>query len=437
MKKNLNLKSFVAIFAASTLFACTQDSIDNLSVQTEEETEAMNEWPKRRTYEEALAVAQNAIGLLGENSTTRSGKPRSINTADVQYIVNTSSTRSTEEPDTLMYVFNYEDNAGFAVVSANRATEELIAVTEQGNYVAGEETGNGGFDLYMDMAEEYVTMAAEPLPGIGGDDDGPVGFKQVKYETTIDTTIVGPYLNVQWGQSMPYNSYCPQPDGIRTAAGCVATAIAQIMSYYKYPSSITISYENPSYNYLLDWDAILMHRSNNDCNCDNHEMIGRFIRQIGDLVNMDYGTQSGAFDKDVPYAFSVLGYKHDAYTSYSSYKLTSSLSKNKLVYMSGVRMNGDDKVGHAWVVDGYKSITYHHTEYMKEDYELFWTITNQSTDIITYHHINWGWDGTSNGYFIKDVFDASSPNELDEDVIFTANRNYTIDLNIYPNIEIR
>lgn len=81
MKKNLNLKSFVAIFTASTLFACTQDSIDNLSVQTEEETEAMNELPKRRTYEEALAVAQDAIGMLGESSATRSGKHvRSIST---------------------------------------------------------------------------------------------------------------------------------------------------------------------------------------------------------------------------------------------------------------------------------------------------------------------------------------------------------------------
>lgn len=36
MKKNFNLRSFVAIFAASMLFACTQDGIDNLSVQTED-----------------------------------------------------------------------------------------------------------------------------------------------------------------------------------------------------------------------------------------------------------------------------------------------------------------------------------------------------------------------------------------------------------------
>lgn len=67
MKKNLNLKSFVAIFTASTLFACTQDSsIDNLSVQTEEETEAMNELPKRRTYRHggyALSAVSEHQGL--------------------------------------------------------------------------------------------------------------------------------------------------------------------------------------------------------------------------------------------------------------------------------------------------------------------------------------------------------------------------------------
>ena len=438
MKKTSALKSVVAVFAASTLFACTQDVADSLTVQMESDASVTKELPKYRTYEEALAVAQDAIGMLGESSITRSGKPRTVNTSDVQYILNSSATRSDDEPDTLMYVFNYEDNAGFAVVSANRATEELIAVTEQGNYMAGEETGNGGFDLYMDMAEEYVLTAAEPLPFLDGDDDGPVGFKQVKYETVIDTAIAGPYLNVQWGQHNPYNSYCPQPDGTRTAAGCVATAIAQIISYYKHPSSITISYESPSYNYLLDWDAILMHRSNNDCDCDNHEMLGRLIRQIGKLVNMDYGPQSGAYSSAVPNAFSVLGYKHDAFTSYSSSKLVNSLSRKKLVYMRGSRMNEkNEEVGHAWVVDGYKRITYHSTEYMKEDYEMLWTITNQSTATFTYHHINWGWDGTSNGYFIKDVFDAYSPDELDDDVIFITNNNYTIDLKIYPNIEIR
>ena len=434
MKKTSVFKSIVAALAASTLFACTQDMTDNLTVQTESDANVMKELPKYRTYEEALAVAQDAIGLLGESSTTRSGKPRTVNTNDVQYILNSSSTRLDDEPDTLMYVFNYEDSAGFAVVSANRATEELIAVTEQGNYVAGEETGNGGFDLYMDLAAEYTSLPKPPLKD--SIKDGPVGFKQVRCETIIDTSMVGPYLNVQWGQDSPYNKNCYQFDGSKAAAGCVATAIAQIMSYYKHPSSILISYEIPSYNYSLDWNDILKHRrsSYNDCQCEDHEMIGKLIRQIGNLVKMQYGDQSGAYDKDVPYALSVLGYKHGAYTSYTSSKITSSLVSKKLVYMSGVR-NGN--VGHAWVVDGYKCLTCTYNEYMKEDYEIHWTLTNHSVESVMYHHINWGWNGYSNGYFIKNVFDAASPKELDPGVYYTVDKNYDTNLNIYPNIEIK
>ena len=159
MKTNFYFRSICCTLAATTLFACTQEVIETLPIQAESETQLMKVQSKYRTYEEALAIAQDAISMLGKSSVTRSGNPRTIDIHNVQYIVNTSSTRSDGKTDTLMYVFNYDDNAGFAVVSANRATEGLIAVTEQGNYVAGEETGNGGFDLYMDMAEEYVMRA--------------------------------------------------------------------------------------------------------------------------------------------------------------------------------------------------------------------------------------------------------------------------------------
>ena len=147
MKKILKFQIVVAIFAVSTLFACIQDAIDYLPVQTGLEQSTMQSFSKYRTYAEALAIAQDAVGMLGENCATRSGKSRSVNTSDVQYIVSSFSTRSAGVPDTLMYIFNYEDNAGFAVVSANRATEGLIAVTEQGNYSVGKETENGGLDF--------------------------------------------------------------------------------------------------------------------------------------------------------------------------------------------------------------------------------------------------------------------------------------------------
>lgn len=58
--------------------------------------------------------------------------------------------------DTLLYVFNFNDEQGFAVVSANRQTEGLIAAVEMGSYDPAIPTGNPGFDTYMQMAKVYV-----------------------------------------------------------------------------------------------------------------------------------------------------------------------------------------------------------------------------------------------------------------------------------------
>ena len=444
MKKNLNLKSFVAIFAASTLFACTQDSIDNLYVQTEEETEAMNELPKRRTYEEALAVAQDAIGLLGENSTTRSGKPRSINTADVQYIINTSSTRSTEEPDTLMYVFNYEDNAGFAVVSANRATEELIAVTEQGNYVAGEETGNGGFDLYMDMAEQYVAMAAEPLPGVGGDDDGMEEFTEFRMFVDRDTITYGPYIPVRWGQDWPYNKACPIQNGKRTKAGCVATAIAQIMTYYKHPTSMTIYDTYSVYEQDLDWTNINKHvytESTTSTVCSQctvsgwHNVIGALVAQIGREVNMWYtDSVSCALSENVASALTSFGYTCDPFRNYANTTVTSSIKSGKLVYMCGAVAGAN--IGHAWIVDGYRRVHALHRECTRPMSQLFWTELRRWTTDDYYYHINWGWNGDSNGYFLIDEFDTDRSFDLDTEE-YEESFDFTVQLMMYANIRKR
>ena len=116
-----------ALFAAIALFACTQDATEGINSQTVE-ANIMNELPQQRTYEEALAIAQEAADLFDKNgSATRINQSRTISPSNVQLITSNSSTRNASSSDTLMYVFNYDNNAGFAVVSTNRATEGLIA----------------------------------------------------------------------------------------------------------------------------------------------------------------------------------------------------------------------------------------------------------------------------------------------------------------------
>ena len=425
-------KNIYCILAVATLLACAQEEMNNLPVQAEMDVVAMKELPRYRTYEEALAVAQEAIGMLDESSVTRSGKSRTVSTADVQYITKTSSTRSDGEPDTLMYVFNYEDNAGFAVVSANRATEDLIAVTEQGNYVAGEETGNGGFDLYMDIAEEYVMRALEPIPPIGGggDDDGPIGFIQYKIFTDRDTTHHEAYINVSWGQNAdPYNRYCPtvtHPNNgsTKTAdAGCLAIALAGILSHLESPSSIKIDFDNFIYTQSLDWNAIKRHKSYSSCNstCTNsgHEQIALLCRQLGKDLGLDYTyADTGDDGSKIPSAINKMGLSVDAKSVMNFSLILSSLASNRPVLMlaeadkvqNGITYAAD----HAWVVDGYTRIGVTKRECIKPDGQLLWTELSRNYESYHYLHCNWGWNGDCNGYFSSSVINPSEALKLDE-----------------------
>lgn len=426
-------KNICCVYAVVTLFACTQVTMSDLSVQAEADVAAMKELPKYRTYEEALAVAQDAMEMLGENSTTRSGRPRCINTDDVQYIVNTSTTRSSSEPDTLMYVFNYEDNAGFAVVSANRATEELIAVTEQGNYAAAEETDNEGFNMYMNMAENYIATASlESLTSLN--DPGTLADFQVVTIKTVLTNY-GPFVTVKWGQGYPYNLYCFDTDENQALAGCVATAIAQVLSYYKHPASIQIIYELPAYNQALDWADICAHRVSSTClSCTSHSaQIGRLFRQIGFYVSMDYGTTvSTAWTEDARYAFNVFGYTCGSYQPYSTSIAINSLSQNQIVLMRGY--DADRNTGHAWVLDGYQYVRIDKTEYTKPEGSDLWIKGQTHSSYAAYNHLNWGWDGDCNGYYLTTVYDTQACDDLDFGVSSATDYNFSISLKMIPYI---
>ena len=58
----------------------------------------------------------------------------------------------------MLYIVNYADEQGFAVISANRQAEGLLAVVEQGAYgVDGKYyTDNLGFTAFMEQAETYT-----------------------------------------------------------------------------------------------------------------------------------------------------------------------------------------------------------------------------------------------------------------------------------------
>ena len=173
----------ICIFAltlAMVVVSCQKEvAIDGNSVEptTADATQSVT-----RSYDEALAIAEDALKLL-EGDDTRSAKQRSIKRDEGQ-IVYRPTTRGTEaEAEPIMYVFNNENNEGFTVVAANRSIYPLIAVVESGNYTYGEPTGVEPFDLLMEDVTNTLSILPEEDLAIKHDRENEVAFYNTNYNS--------------------------------------------------------------------------------------------------------------------------------------------------------------------------------------------------------------------------------------------------------------
>ena len=393
MKRNLILMCIV------TLVSCSNHEDYTTVLQMPDSS------PKEeiRTYEEALQVALSSMEMLESSDVTRSSSERRIDKSDSKIYMKTFVSRSSSDitNDTLMYVFNFADNEGFAIVSASKKTDALIAVTEKGHYMPGVPSGIDGFDEFMELAEKYVIRGSGAHLPTGPNDS----IMSVNVITEEIDTIVGPYITVCWGYSHPEGELCPN-----LIAGCTNIAMAQVMSYYQYPSVLDITYPDADVTLqALDWTAINSHGANHlKSNCPNliiHKAISRMIRQIGHLTNSSYASTTGTSTSlySIPPAIAALGYCGGTITDYSDHYIRSQLNNNRLLLVTGCSSDGN---GHTWNLDGYKY-------YLRVDY-CYQSIGNGPwilSEIITtehhYNHFNWGYYGENNGYYNSGVFNIA------------------------------
>lgn len=120
---------------------------------------------------------------------------------------------------------------------------------------------------------------------------------------------------------------------------------------------------------------------------DDVETVSSLMKAVGAAVKMDYSLEgSGASNYNALKGMRVnLGYDNDMmlmnasdYTDSQWHKiLQTELSEGRPVYYTG----SDSKTGHAFVIDGMQS----------------------SQGGLTYYHVNWGWDGWCNGYYLLNM----------------------------------
>jgi hypothetical protein len=293
--------------------------------------------------------------------------------------------------------YAFQANPGFIIIAADDAFVPVIGYSFEGAF-----SMEGAPEHYMSFLMGYVRQISylqenqlEPdaeVAAIWTELEQP-GIPGLSITRERD---VAPLLSCKWDQGSPYNIYCPADaagPGGHVWVGCVATAMAQIMYYWRFPATGTGQhcYNAGSYgqqcayysqtNY--DWTSMA-----NSIDNRNPYANAELQYQIAVSVNMGFSPNgSGAYSSDVPAALSQhFKYNNAVYEEKQDFSLANWISLlkadidlGKPLYYSGYTV---DWSGHAFVCDGYQGDNF---------------------------HFNFGWSGSSNGFYT--LYDVAGFNQ--------------------------
>jgi len=335
--------------------------------------------------------------------------------------VQTCADMSINGSDTLFYVFN-ADNA-FVVISADKKTMPVLAYSTESAYNA--ENVISPVKMWLDYYQRQLLAIRKDELFV----QSPSVYRAWKelqqpvkiHKSTSSSSV--PLLTSKWGQGKAYNYYCPKDEGGpngRVVTGCVATAMAQLMYYFRFPSQGTGSYEYTWEPYgklfadfgntTYDYSAMI------DKPTEINPAICSLMYHCGVTVDMEYGPDgSGMTNHSAAYQL-VNHFNFSPQTQYVFREITdldwdslivSHLDNKIPLYYAGW---GDAAAGHAFICDAYQVDS-------NDNY---------------YYHFNFGWDGSMDGYFYTNNLYVGGHNfTLWQEIIINAYPD-TLKFN-YPN----
>jgi len=322
--------------------------------------------------------------------------------------------------DTLFYIFNA--NNAYVLISADKRCQPVLAFSDKTTF----QTNNIIPPVQMWMGNYAAQIQSLKQQNVLRPHREWLAVLQPQKDFDNDIEAVAPLLTSQWGQGVNYNYYCPKDeDGTngRCVTGCVATAMAQLIYYFRFPDTgmASYSYTHDTYGTLsanfgqtkYDYDAMT----------DKPDQINLpmslLIHHCGVAVDMVYGPNaSGMYNHKAAYALRTY-FKYSPQTAYVFRDTTlmdwdslivTHLNKNIPLYYAGWSV--PDTNGHGFVCDGY-----------------------QKTDSTYYYHFNFGWDGYMDGYFYTAALSPGGNNfNLAQEIIVNAYPDTS--LYHYPDIQL-
>lgn len=295
---------------------------------------------------------------------------------------------SNADSDCPFYIFNNKEKASFVIISGDSRMKTVLGYSDNTSF-SSEAIPCGLAMLLSHYASQYAYLNEIGIAGKTSE--------RGDYSTTYND--VEPLLTSAWGQDSPFNDNCP----VGCPCGCVATAMAQIMRYYKYPETGkgSFSYVSRTNRYQrsfdfgntrFNWDEMQdRYAPTGMKNSSMRAAAASLAEACGVSVGMDYTRSgSGAYDLDIAYALihffsyneNIALYERSYFKSAEWYdKVHEELEAGRpILYCGQDRMNNG---GHAFVIDGFRN----------SDGKF---------------HVNWGWNGDYDSYYELDALNPSN-----------------------------
>ena len=291
----------------------------------------------------------------------------------------------TDGTDTLLYVFNSENS--YVVVGGDKRVPPVLAFSD--HQLFNDEDVIPPVQMWLDnYAQQLSALKQQPA--------GPKAMNPA-WQTLLlgkspfkDGTSVSPLMKSHWGQGTFYNYYCPRDlagENYHVVTGCVATAMAQLIYYYRFPDYGVGSYSYTDSTYGVQSADYANTHYDYSAMCDEPTAINPAISTLmyhcGVGVDMVYGPDgSGMYNHSAARVLRTF-FKFSPETEYVFRDSTNldwdslivtHLHRNMPLYYAG--WSNPNVNGHGFICDGYRMV-----------------------DSNYYYHFNFGWDGSYDGYF--------------------------------------
>lgn len=316
---------------------------------------------QQRSEHEALQIAKEFFGNFGKKGKVPQLSmvaDKKVNSMIRRKVV--SDQKTTASPSSF-YVVNDKSNNCFVIVSADERLNTILGYSDNGCFDL-ESVPEALLSILFNYDRQYNYLLSSNY-----------SFAKEQQARKTAVEAIEPMITTKWGQMTPFNAECPKDpdhgDGSLCATGCIATAMAQIINYHKYPAKGKGNYlyisDTHSFIGYMNYDNYTINYENliDDLNSATDEQkaeVAKLMYACGVSIGMDYCADgSGSMDYNVPYAFiNFFGYnpntvyRNKDYYTWEEWNdiIMQDLKAGRPILYNGY--NESHQGGHSFVLDG-------------------------------------------------------------------------------------